>query len=87
MRIICKSKSIGHFKNDFIDYNRKSLSDWVIKKNDYTGETDQLIKGDQTYYNFFASQYERKRWIRKNISNKLLPIFRPKIYFIHRYFL
>jgi glycosyltransferase involved in cell wall biosynthesis len=86
--IICKSKSIGHLKNDFIDYNRKSLSDWVIKHNDYASrEADQLIKGDKTNYNFFASQYERKRWIRKNIWNKLPPILRPIIYFIYRYFL
>jgi glycosyltransferase involved in cell wall biosynthesis len=86
--LICKTKNIGHLKNDFIDYNRKGLSEWIKKHNDYSSrEADQLLKVDKTSYSFFKSQYERKRWIRKNIWNKLPPLIRPIFYFVYRYFI
>jgi len=86
--IICKTENIGYLDNDFIDYNRKDLNDWVLKHNSYaTSEAEQLMTKDKTKYNFFASQYERKRWIRTNIWNNLPPVFRPFIYFTFRYFI
>jgi glycosyltransferase involved in cell wall biosynthesis len=84
--LICKTQNIGYLENDFVDYNRKDLNDWVVKHNDYeTREAVQLMTKDETKYNFFASQYERKRWIRTNIWNKLPPVVRAFIYFIFRY--
>lgn len=86
--LICKTQNIGYLENDFVDYNRKDLNDWVLKHNGYaTREAEQLMQKDKTKYNFFASQYERKRWIRTNIWNKLPPVFRPFIYFTFRYFI
>lgn len=84
--LICKTDNIGYFDNDFIDYNRKDLNDWVLKHNGYaTREADQLMEKDETEYKLFATQYERKRWIRTNIWNNLPPVVRPFIYFFYRY--
>jgi len=86
--IICKNNRIGYLKNDFIDHNRKDISSWIKKHNDYsTREAKQLFEKDLKKYNFFGSQYERKRAIRVNIWNKIPPIIRPFIYFFYRYFL
>ena len=86
--LICKSENIGYLQHDFIDFNRKNLNDWVLKHNGYaTLEAEQLMQKDSTKYNFFASQYERKRWIRTNLWNNLPPVFRPFTYFIYRYFI
>lgn len=84
--IICKTNKVGYLNSDFIDYNRKGLSEWIEKHNNYsTREAKQLIDNEYEKYNFFGSQYERKRWIRVNIWNKMPPIIRPFFYFIYRY--
>lgn len=86
--LVCKTSNIGKLKHDFVDHNRKDLNDWITKHNDYaTREAEALIQQDSAEYNFFASQYERKRWIRSNIWNKLPPMFRPFAYFVYRYFI
>lgn len=86
--LVCSTDNIGYLENDFIDYNRKDLNDWVLKHNDYaTREAEQLMQKDETKYNLFGTQYERKRWIRINIWNNLPPVVRPFIYFTYRYFL
>jgi len=87
---------IGELKNDFIDENHKSISDWIDKHNRYsTFEAQELIKYEQRrkekkkdeMARFFGTQVERKRWIREYIWNPLLPpLVRPFIYFIYRYF-
>jgi len=85
--IICTTNNVGYLQNDFIDYNRKDLSDWVRKHNDYsTREAEQLITHDNVKYNPFKSQYERKRWIRTKIWNRLPAVMRPFLYFFYRYF-
>lgn len=86
--LICKSGNTSILNHDFIDHNRKDLDDWVIKHNSYaTREAEQLLVKDDSHYRLFKNQYERKRWIRKNIWNNLPPIVRPFIYFIYRYFI
>jgi glycosyltransferase involved in cell wall biosynthesis len=86
--LICHSGNVGMLNNDFIDFNRKNLSEWISKHNDYsTREAKQLIDNEYEKYNFFASQYERKRWIRVNIWNNIPPLVRPFFYFTYRYFI
>jgi glycosyltransferase involved in cell wall biosynthesis len=82
----------GKLKNDFVDYNHKSLGDWIKKHNTYTyfeakalleskGKKDQLAR-------LTGSAVERKRWIRQHIWNPFMPpLIRPFIYFFYRYFI
>jgi glycosyltransferase involved in cell wall biosynthesis len=85
--LVCKSNNVGYLKNDFIDYNRKNLTEWIDKHNNYsTREAKQLIDREYQKYNFFASQYERNRWIRVNVWSRLPVILRPLLYFCYRYF-
>ena len=86
--IICTTEKVGHLKHDFIDFNRNDLSGWIEKHNSYsTREALQLMHNDTNSYCFWGNQYERKRWIRKNIWNNLPPVIRPLLYFIYRYIL
>jgi len=86
--IVCRTDNIGYLKNDFVDYNRKNLTNWIDKHNNYsTREAKQLFENEYEKYNFFASQYERKRWIRINIWNKMPLVIRSFLYFIYRYFI
>ena len=88
--LVCNSGRIGYLKNDFIDFNRKSLSAWVAKHNDYSSrEAFELFSGDQQLVEcrFWGSQNERKRWTRVYIWNRLPPILRPFLFFFYRYFL
>lgn len=86
---------IGYMKNDFIDDNKKGISEWISKHNSYAYyEALELLSarshsaGDSELNNFFGSQAERKRWIRQKIWNRLLPpLIRPFIYYFYRYFL
>jgi glycosyltransferase involved in cell wall biosynthesis len=85
--------SVGFLKYDFIDNNRKGISDWIAKHNRYsTFEALELLKykenREDKLSRFWGSQAERKRWIRYRIWNPLMPpLIRPFIYFFYRYFL
>ena len=87
--LICKSNNTGKLSNDFIDFNRKSLSDWIAKHNIYSDhESDELISSNNDqHYSFWGNQYERKRWIRYKIWNRMPVLIRPLFYFVYRYFL
>lgn len=86
--MICTTGKVGRLEHDFVDYNRKGLTEWIAKHNDYsTREALVLFEKDDEKYKFFGSQYERKRWIRKNIWNNLPPVIRPLFYFCYRYFI
>lgn len=86
---------VGYLKNDFIDDNKKDISEWINKHNSYADyEAMELISAinqsakDSQLSNFFGSQVERKRWIREKIWNRFLPpLIRPFIYYFYRYFL
>jgi len=91
--IIVEGK-VGYLHNDFVDNNKKSVTDWIEKHNKYaTFEANELIKSfdwpgnkDQLA-NLFGSQVERKRWLRERIWNRMLPpLIRPFLYYIYRYF-
>jgi glycosyltransferase involved in cell wall biosynthesis len=92
--IIVKGK-VGRLKNDFVDNNKKGISDWIEKHNKYASfEASELMKyidnpkAKDKLANLFGTQVERKRWVREKIWNRLLPpLIRPFLYFLYRYFL
>ena len=85
--LISKSGDIGTLKHDFIDENRNGLFKWIEKHNNYSSRESNALNTDRDEgYDFFGSQYERKRWIRVNIWNKLPLFFRPFLLFIFRLF-
>jgi glycosyltransferase involved in cell wall biosynthesis len=85
--LICSTDNISYLDNDFIDHNLGSITDWMIKHNDYARrEAEQLFIKDPKRYSLFASQYERKRWLRTQIWNNLPPLLRPFLYFTIKYF-
>jgi glycosyltransferase involved in cell wall biosynthesis len=86
--LVCRSGNVGKLKEDFIDYNKKSLSEWISKHNLYSDqEASQLLLQDDSkeIYKIWGTQYERKRWLRVRVWNKLPPLIRPFIYFFYRY--
>lgn len=88
--LICINDNTGTLKEDFVDYNRKPLSDWIAKHNDYSDREARqffLREGAEERYDFWASQYERKRWVRVKVWNRMPPVFRPFLYFFYRYVL
>lgn len=86
--LICKSKNVGQLEYDFIDENHNGLTSWFSKHNNYsTREALVLFEKDETNYSFFGSQFERKRWIRVHIWNRLPVFIRPLIYLFYRLFI
>lgn len=86
--LICKTGKVDKFKHDFIDFNRRGLGDWLAKHNIYSESEALQLYNKETAENkisFFKSQYERKRWIRYKVWNKLPPILRPFVLFFFRY--
>ena len=86
--LVCITGKVGRLREDFIDHNKKSLSDWLDKHNRYSSlEAQVLLESGSPCenYRFFANQYERKRWIRVKIWNRLPPLVRPFLYFFYRY--
>ena len=82
----------GYLKNDFIHEDRKGVTDWIMKHNDYaTREAMELFNKATTErgidVQFYGTQAERKRWLRSRVWNNLPPLIRPFIYFLYRYVL
>lgn len=82
------------FENDLVDDNLNDLTWWTTKHNNYaTREAvdilniiHEFIDYDEVDSNFFGTQEERKRYLKKKYAN--LPLFtRPLIYFLWRYFI
>ena len=85
--LVDSSGVTGVLAHDFVDENLKSLDDWLAKHINYAKrEARELGSAASREYNFFGSQYERKRWIRYNVWNKLPPLVRPLLYLIYRLF-
>ena len=87
--LVCDTDLVKSLKNDFIDYNRKNLSDWLNKHNDYsTREALQLFDNKKIENTkLFGNQYQRKRWIRQYVWRILPPLIRPVLFFLYRYFI
>lgn len=82
------------FEHDFIDNNNKNLTWWINKHNNYaTREAIEVLNSKFNLMNvniveanFWGTQEQRKKWIKKNIYSKLPLGVRPTLYFIYRYF-
>jgi len=95
-QIVVEGKT-GHLKHDFVDENRKGIYDWIEKHNRYSSfEAQELLNYDKRkaerqkddYARFFGTQPQRKRWIKENIRNRMIPpLARPFVYFTYRYFI
>ena len=82
-------------KNDFIDNNKKGLSDWINKHNNYAsreaeeifqyyGSPTSLRKSD--FPKLIGDQPAQKRWLKENLYYRLPLFCRAFLYFIYRYF-
>tara|TARA_B100000963_G_scaffold284188_1_gene252960 strand:+ start:12815 stop:13657 length:843 start_codon:yes stop_codon:yes gene_type:complete len=78
---------VGQMKNDIIHEDKKGFDSWINKHLLYADyeASELIVKQKDNYENLFGSQGQRKRWIRNNIWNKLLPpLIRPFFYFFYR---
>lgn len=84
---ITVSGKVGFLKEDIHHNDLKGLDDWLVKHIKYASyEALELEKNDDSHSKFFGSQTQRKRWVRYNIWNKLLPpLVRPFLYFLYRF--
>jgi glycosyltransferase involved in cell wall biosynthesis len=92
--VVTEGKTI-QLKNDIIDYNRKGLSFWIEKHNQFATREmlDILAIGShQNVSNLTINaslkgfQGSQKRWLKQNFYLKLPLFFRAFLYFIYRYF-
>jgi len=76
----------GELKNDFIHDDKKSLSDWIQKHNDYSTREVETILNLQPEIAALGGQPERKRWLKEKFYYRLPLFCRAFGYFIYRYF-
>ncbi len=79
----------GKMKNDFIDDNKKDLTWWIKKHNNYASRESgeilkSLIQGNEK--SAFGVQPGIKKWLKQNLYFKMPMFFRACAYFIYRYF-
>jgi len=83
-------------ENDFIDYNRKGLTFWTDKHNNWAiGEMlDTMsamgygrLPSNTVQPSLFGSQEKRKRWLKLNVYARFPLFLRAFLYFFYRYFL
>jgi len=83
-------------KNDFIDCNRKGLTFWVDKHNNWAiGEMlDTMAASGEARMpegtvesKLFGTQEQRKRWLKMKVYGRVPLFFRAFLYFIYRYFI
>lgn len=84
----------GRLRNDFVHDDRKGVTDWIAKHNGYATREALEIFNTREAPNYqeidaslFGAQAQRKRWLRLNVWNWLLPLIRPFFYFFYRYVL
>lgn len=78
-------------RNDIEEHNDKGLFDWVRKHNEYAiAEAEAQIAGPPRYEisaSLSGSPDSRKRWLRKNLYNRVPLFARAFLYFLYRYFI
>lgn len=89
--LIVKDGNVVKFENDFVDDNKKSLTEWVNKHNWYSNKEMQerirLSKTDDCKEIENASiQAKLKRYIKNHGYYSLPKFFRAHLYFIYRYY-
>jgi len=87
----------GHstkLSNDFVDHNRKGLSEWSLKHEAYASRQARVLLEragttdvDGVKPRLLGNQVERKRWLKHNVYGKFPLFVRPCLYFLYRYFL
>lgn len=80
---------VGQLKHDFIHEDRNPISRWVAKHDRYaTAEAQALIDPESEQPgDLWSSQAARKRWVRRNVWNRMPPLVRPVLYYGYRYLL
>lgn len=82
------------FRNDIVDDNLNSLSWWIAKHNQYaTREAAEwlgqrfhfLLPQEKVLYG--SGQVENKRWIKRNMYDRMPLLFRAFVYFLYRYWI
>lgn len=91
--ILSKGKTIN-LNNDFEEHDKKSLTVWVSKHNDYAAREAEAYIHESTRAqepkikeNRNGADPERRRWYKNNLYYKLPPFFRALLYFKYRYFI
>jgi glycosyltransferase involved in cell wall biosynthesis len=89
--IVLLEGRVAKLKNDFIDDNKKGLSDWINKHNNYSSrEAIERLKENSKYKmqnsKSLGEPVSRKRWFKENFYLRLPPFCRAFLYFIYRYF-
>lgn len=75
-----------NLKYDFVDHSLKNIEFWIDKHNRYTnGEAYHLWLNKKNKL-WCDIKLNKKKWIKKNIWNRLPLLLRPIFYFIYRYF-
>jgi glycosyltransferase involved in cell wall biosynthesis len=84
----------GRLRNDFIHEDRKGVTEWIVKHNGYAAREAQELLNTRFAPGYreidarlFGTQAQRKRWLRRNVWNRLPPLIRPFFYFFYRYIL
>jgi glycosyltransferase involved in cell wall biosynthesis len=81
---------VGFLKADFMHEDRKGISEWIAKHNQYaTLEALELLNVENAPQNvplrfWRATQVERKQWLRYRVWNRMPPLLRPVLYFVYR---
>lgn len=81
------------FDNDFIDDNKKPITWWINKHNNYASREAveqlnnkyNLTNANVIEGNIFGTQEQKKKWIKNNLYTKLPSGLRTSMYFIYRY--
>lgn len=85
---VCTTGRTGRLEHDFVDENRKGLSEWVAKHNRYsTLEARALLEDAPGGGRLWGSQRERTTWLVRNAWRRMPPLVRPVLYFLYRYVL
>jgi hypothetical protein len=81
-------------EHDFVDHNRKGLSDWLRKHEAYASRQARVLatrsgaaETDGVKPSLFGDQVRRKRWLKHNLYGKCPLFVRPVLYFVYRYFI
>ena len=84
---------VNFLENDIVEENQKDLHMWIEKHNFYSiRETIDLLNLKYKFFtsngvtpDFFGTQEQRKRWLKKSFYSRLPLFIRTFLYFIYRY--
>lgn len=86
--VLTDGGQIKYLENDFVDENRKSLSWWIEKHNQYATREAEAEFAERGEINSdpLGDPAERKRWWKNNFYARSPLFVRAWMYFIFRYF-